>query len=56
MKEKEWCYFKRAVHVYGLTLTGFLFWTGFRAPINKEGAPQNGQKMNKLESNKMFLN
>lgn len=34
----------------------FPFWTGFRAPINKEGAPQNGQKINKLESNKMFLN
>lgn len=33
----------------------FPFWTGFRAPINKEGH-RNGQKINKLESNKMFLN
>lgn len=53
MKEKEWCFFKRAVHVY---FDRFPFWTGFRAPINKEGAPQNEQEINKLESNKMFLN
>lgn len=54
MKEKEWCYFKRAVHVYGLTSTGFLFGQGSGLLSIKKVPLKMGRKLTNWSPTKCF--
>lgn len=54
MKEKEWCLIKKAVHVYGLTLTGFLFGQGSGLLSTKKAPLKMGRKLTNWSLTKCF--